>query len=285
MLKYPRRDRAHGHAPLNVWPAPSIPAVRGRPTLSGHSKWANIKHKKEKTDKEKGKAFTRVTREIMVAAREGGPDPNANFRLRMAIDKAREVNMPNENIQRAIKRGTGEIEGADYEEITYEGYGPGGVAILLNILTDNRNRTAGDIRYLFSKHGGNLGESGCVSWMFEQKGLILVERSGTNLSEDDLMMVALDAGAEDLEASEEGFEITTAPEDLDHVKKALEEHGVRVESAETTMIPKTTVAVSGKEAAQLAKLIDALDEHDDVQNVYTNSDMNEADGEPTAAEN
>lgn len=246
--------------------------------MSGHSKWANIKHKKEKTDKLKGKAFTRVTREIMVAAREGGSDPNGNFRLRLAMDKAREVNMPNENIQRAIKRGTGEIEGADYEEIMYEGYGPGGVAVLIEILTDNRNRTAGDIRYIFSKHGGNLGESGCVSWMFEQKGLILVGRSGTNLSEDDLMMIALDAGAQDAEASEDGFEITSATGDLEIVRKALEAQGLKIESAETTMIPKTSVAVSGKEAAQLIRLVDALEENDDVQNVYTNHETDDAEG-------
>ncbi|MGE5577089.1 MAG: YebC/PmpR family DNA-binding transcriptional regulator [Syntrophothermus sp.] len=245
--------------------------------MSGHSKWANIKHKKEKADAQRGQAFTKVTREIMVAARQGGPDPAANFRLRLAIEKAKSVNMPNDNIARAIKRGSGEMDGESYEELTYEGYGPGGVAVLLEILTDNRNRTAGDIRHIFSRHGGNLGENGCVSWMFEKKGLLAIEKTGLpkGWTEDDLMMQALEAGAEDVQSEGENYEIITTPADFEKVKGDLEKQGVKFASAEVTMIPKNTVEVAGKEAGQLMRLLDALEEHDDVQNVHTNSEMSD----------
>ncbi|HHV62033.1 MAG TPA: YebC/PmpR family DNA-binding transcriptional regulator [Firmicutes bacterium] len=244
--------------------------------MSGHSKWANIKHRKAKADATRGKIFTRVAREIIVAARQGGGDPQANFRLRMAIQKARDVNMPNDSIVRAIKRGIGEGgEGSNYEELTYEGYGPGGVAVLLDVMTDNKNRTASDIRYIFSKHGGNLGEAGCVAWMFEKRGLITINRSDTSLGEDDLMNYAVEAGAEDFKADEETIEITTNYEDLESVREFLESKGLKLASAEITMIPKTTVPVSGKEARQVLELIESLEDHDDVQQVYANFDISE----------
>lgn len=246
--------------------------------MSGHSKWANIKHKKEKADAQRGQAFTKVTREVMVAARQGGPDPASNFRLRLAVEKAKSVNMPNDNIARAIKRGAGEMDGESYEELTYEGYGPGGVAVLLEIMTDNRNRTAGDIRHIFSRHGGNLGENGCVSWMFEKKGLLTIDKAEglpKGWTEDDLMMQALDAGAEDVQSQEESYEITTAPSDFEKVKENMEKQGVKFASAEVTMLPKNTMEVSNKEAGQLMRLVDALEEHDDVQNVHTNSEISD----------
>lgn len=254
-------------------------AREGTRHMSGHSKWANIKNRKEKQDAQRGKAFTRVTREIMVAAREGGPDPNANFRLRIAIDRAKEVNMPNDNIQRAIKRGAGLIEGETYDEVLYEGYGPGGVAILLDIFTDNRNRTAGEIRHLFSRFGGNLGESGCVAWMFDKKGLLVLDREQpqlAKLSEDDVMMAALEAGAEDFSASPEAYEITTSPENFASVQAALS-GALKAEFAvaELTMVPKNLVELGEKEAAQLGRLVEALEEHDDVQNVYLNAQLPE----------
>ncbi|MGE5508129.1 MAG: YebC/PmpR family DNA-binding transcriptional regulator [Chitinophagales bacterium] len=250
--------------------------------MSGHSKWANIKNRKEKQDAQRGKAFTRVAREIMVAAREGGPDPAANFRLRMAIDKAREVNMPAENIQRAIRRGAGiGDENVNYEELQYEGYGPGGTAILLQIFTDNRNRTASDIRHLFAKHGGNLGESGCVAWMFDQKGLLVLERDQpalAKLSEDEVMMAALEAGAEDFSASDDAYEITTSPQNFAAVQQSLAETlKVKFAVAELAMIPKTTVEVGEKESQQLARLVEVLEDHDDVQNVYTNAQVPDED--------
>lgn len=251
--------------------------------MSGHSKWANIKVRKGKQDAERGKAFTRVTREIMIAAREGGPDPAANFRLRTAVDKAKEVNMPNENIQRAIKRGAGLIEGEAYEEVLYEGYGPGGVAILLDIFTDNRNRTASEVRHLFTRYGGSLGESGCVAWMFDKKGLLVLERDQPalrDLSEDDVMLAALDAGAEDFQAGPEDYEITAAPESFSAVQSALDAgfKDLRYAAAEVTMIPKTVVTLSEKEGQQLAKLVAALEEHDDVQNVHLNAEVPEEPG-------
>ncbi|HHW15080.1 MAG TPA: YebC/PmpR family DNA-binding transcriptional regulator [Firmicutes bacterium] len=247
--------------------------------MSGHSKWANIKNRKEKQDAQRGKAFTRVTREIMIAAREGGPDPVSNFRLRMAIEKAKEVNMPNDNIQRAIKRGAGLIEGEAYEEVLYEGYGPGGVAIMLDIFTDNRNRTASEIRHLFSRYGGNLGESGCVAWMFDQKGLLVLERDQPALagvSEDDVMMAALEAGAEDFSATDDAYEIITPPEAFSAVQESLDKTlKVKFAEAEVTMIPKNMVELGDKESQQLAKLVAALEEHDDVQNVYLNAELPE----------
>lgn len=245
--------------------------------MSGHSKWANIKHKKAKMDAQKGKIYTKFSKMIIVAVREGGPDPNANSRLKDIIEKAKEVNMPNENIMRAIKRGSGELGGADYEEIMYEGYGPGGVAILLEVTTDNRNRTAGELRHLFDKYGGNLGEAGCVAWMFEKKGLIIIEKS-ENISVDDIMISAIDAGADDVEEQDDSIEITTSPEQFEAVKKALESSNIALSSAEITYLPKTTITLSGKESESLERLLDALEEHDDVQNVYHNLEITE-DGE------
>ncbi|MBE3574117.1 MAG: YebC/PmpR family DNA-binding transcriptional regulator [Firmicutes bacterium] len=247
--------------------------------MSGHSKWANIKHQKEKTDAQRGKAFTKITREIVVAAKQGGGDPKANMRLRMAIQKARSVNMPMENIQRAIKRALGATESEAYEEAVYEGYGPGGGAIMLDILTDNRNRTAGEIRYLFSKFGGNLGEAGCVAWMFDTRGLIVVQKEGCSLSEDDLMMAALEAGAQDVQAAGDVYEILTEPGDLEKVQEALEAKGISILEAQVSRIPKTTVDLNAQDAARAARLVEALEDHDDVQNVYANFDVAAGSGE------
>lgn len=237
--------------------------------MSGHSKWANIKHKKAKMDAQKGKIYTKFSKMIIIAAREGGPDPNANTKLKDIIEKAKEANMPNENIMRAIKRGSGELEGASYEEIIYEGYGPGGAAIMLNVMTDNRNRTAGELRHIFDKHGGNLGEAGCVAWMFDKKGLIIIEKDEkTNV--DDIMMLAIDSGADDVEEQEDSIEIITSPEQFEAVKKVLEENDIKLSSAEITFLPKTTLNLSAKQSESMDRLMEALEEHDDVQNVYTN---------------
>lgn len=245
--------------------------------MAGHSKWANIKHKKAREDAKKGKIFTKIARQITLAAREGGGDPEANFKLRLAINKARTVNMPNENIERAIARGTGALESDNFEEVTYEGYGPGGVAILVEAATDNRNRTASEVRHTFSKNGGNLGETGCVAWMFETKGLIIIQsEEGAAVDEDEVMMAALEAGAEDVRVEEDAIEIITAPEDLEAVEKGLKAAGFQVASAEVTMLPQNTVAVEGEEAQRVLKLIDALEDLDDVQEVYTNADIPDA---------
>lgn len=241
--------------------------------MAGHSKWANIRHKKQKEDAKRGKIFTKLARQITVAAREGGGDPNSNFRLRLAIDMARSHNMPNDNIERAIKRGTGELEGSAYEEFVYEGYGPGGVAILLEVMTDNRNRTASDVRHLFSKNGGNLGESGCVAWMFETKGQILVEADGVD--EDEIILAALEAGAEDVELVDDLFEVVTAPEALRDVQSALSEAGYTVTEAGVRRLPTTTVNVNAEEGERLIALIEALEDHDDIQQVYANAEFSE----------
>lgn len=241
--------------------------------MAGHSKWANIRHKKQKEDAKRGKIFTKLARQITVAAREGGGDPNSNFRLRLAIDMARSHNMPNDNIERAIKRGTGELEGSAYEEFVYEGYGPGGVAILLEVMTDNRNRTASDVRHLFSKNGGNLGESGCVAWMFETKGQILVEADGVD--EDEMMLAALEAGAEDVEHVDDLFEVVTAPEALRDVQSALSEAGYTITEAGVRRLPTTTVNVNAEEGERLIALIEALEDHDDIQQVYANAEFSE----------
>jgi len=238
--------------------------------MSGHSKWANIKHRKEKSDAQRAKAFTKVTREIIVAARQGGGDPETNFRLRLAIQRARAVNMPSENIARAIKRGTGGEEGSAYEEATYEGYGPGGVALLVKVLTDNRNRSVSEVRHIFSRFGGNLGEAGCVAWMFESKGLVTLSPEAEDRGEEDLLALAMEAGAEDLRRTDEVYQVVTAPDDLEGVRRYLEDHGVPVAESELAMIPKSTVEVGGREAEQLERLLEALDEHDDVQEVYGN---------------
>jgi YebC/PmpR family DNA-binding regulatory protein len=243
--------------------------------VSGHSKWAQVKHKKAVVDAKKGKIFTKIVKEISVAARLGGGDTEGNPRLRVAIDKAKEVNMPQENIKRAIMKGTGELPGVSYEESIYEGYGPGGTAILLEVLTDNKNRTVSEIRHIMTKHGGNLGEAGCVSWMFEKKGYIIVEKTKTD--EDSLMSVALEAGAEDMknDPGEDSYEIITAPEDMNKVKASLEAAGISLSLAEITMLPKSYVALDGKSAEVMIRLVDALEDHEDVQNVYTNFDVPE----------
>jgi len=237
--------------------------------MAGHSKWSNIKNKKAKMDAQKGKIYTRFSKLIIVAVREGGPDPNANSRLKDIIEKAKQANMPNDNITRAIKRGSGELGGGDYEEIMYEGYGPGGVAILLDATTDNRNRTAGEMRHLFDKHGGNLGETGCVAWMFEKKGLILIEKKD-DIDVDNIMMLAIDSGADDVEETEDSIEITTSVDNFETVKNSLLENDVDIFSAELSFIPNSTISVAEPESQKLEKLIEALEEHDDVQNVYTN---------------
>lgn len=241
--------------------------------MSGHSKWAQIKHKKAHTDAKRGKIFTKIVKEISVAARIGGGDPSGNPRLRLAIEKAKEVNMPHDNIKRAIMKGTGELPGMSYEEFTYEGYGPGGVAVLVEALTDNKQRTVSEIRHIMSKHGGNLGEAGCVAWMFQQKGYLLVDKS--KVDEDTLMTIALDAGAEDMknDPKEDNYEVITSPEDLTGVKNALEAAHMPVSLAETTMLPKNYVLLEERAAEQMLKLIELLEENEDVQNVYANFDI------------
>jgi YebC/PmpR family DNA-binding regulatory protein len=236
--------------------------------MSGHSKWSTIKHKKAARDAKRGKLFTKLIKEITVAARMGGGDVNANPRLRTAVTTARTQSMPGENIDRAIKKGTGELEGVTYEEIQYEGYGPGGAAIIAQVLTDNKNRTVSEIRRLFTKHGGNMGETGCVSWMFDKKGLITVEKS--QIAEDRLMDVVLDAGAEDVRDEEEIFEVVTQPEDFATVKERLDQEKIAVASAQVTLIPKSTVDVDAKNVEQILKLTEELEDHDDVQNVSAN---------------
>jgi len=243
--------------------------------MSGHSKWSTIKHKKGKADAKRGKVFTKIIREITMSAREGGGDADANPRLRAAVAAAKASNMPADNIKRAIQRGTGELPGMTYEEFTFEGYGPGGVAVMLQIMTDNRNRTTPEIRHLFSKHGGNLGENGCVSWLFTRKGSILVPRAGSP-DEDAMMEIALEAGADDLDISDaDYYSIATAPEDLHRVKEALEERGVEIETAEFAMEPSTTARLEGKPALQMLRLMEAFDDHDDVQNVWANFDIDD----------
>lgn len=241
--------------------------------MSGHSKWAQIKHKKASADAKRGKVFTKIVKEISIAARLGGGDPSGNPRLRTAIEKAKEVNMPSDNIKRAIMKGTGELPGVSYEEYLYEGYGSGGVAILLEILTDNKNRTSSEIRHIMSKSGGNLGEAGCVAWMFEKKGYILIDKTKTD--EDTLMSVALDAGAEDMrnDPKEDNYEIITTPENLGKVKAAIEASGISISLAEITMLPKNYAPVNEKQAEQIMRLVEALEDQEDVQNVYTNVDV------------
>ena len=240
--------------------------------MSGHSKWSSIKHKKGAADAKRGKIFTKLIKEITVAARMGGSgDPDANPRLRTAILAAKAENMPKDNIERGIKKGTGELEGVDYEENTYEGYGPGGAAVLLESLTDNKNRAVADIRHIFAKCGGNLGENGCVSWMFDKKGYIVVERSA--IDEDSLMETALDAGAEDVREDDSNYEVITAPEDFEAVKAAIDEKEIPYLDAEVTMLPQTATSLQGKEADQMIRLMDMLDDCEDVQKVYTNADI------------
>jgi len=247
--------------------------------MSGHSKWATIKHKKAALDAKRGKAFTRIIKEIMIAARQGG-DPDMNPRLRTAITAAKAVSMPAENIKRAIMRGTGELEGGQIDEIVFEGYGPGGAAVLVNVATDNRNRTVSEIRHVFTKNGGNLGELGSVSWMFERKGQILIEKD--KAGEDQLMTIALDAGADDLKDDGDSWEVLSRPEAHDAVLHAIQNAGIPTASAEIAMVPKNLLKLDGKNAQGMMRLSDALEEHDDVQNVYSNFDVDERELEAMA---
>ena len=236
--------------------------------MSGHSKWSTIKHKKAAKDAKRGKIFTKLIKEITVAARMGGGDINANPRLRTAVLTARGSSMPSDNIERAIKKGTGELEGVTYEEIQYEGYGPGGVAIIAQVLTDNKNRTVSEIRRMFSKHGGNMGETGCVGWMFDKKGILTVDKS--QIDEDRLMDIALDAGAEDVRDEGEVFEVIAQPEDFEKVKERLDSEKIAIASAQVSLVPKNTVDVDAKNVEQVLKLSEELEDHDDVQNVAAN---------------
>lgn len=241
--------------------------------MAGHSKWANIKHKKSAEDAKRGKIFTRIVKEIIVAARMGGGDVNANPRLRTAVQNAKANNVPKDNVERAIKKGTGELEGVNYEETIYEGYGPGGAAVFVESLSDNKNRTVADIRHIFSKHGGNLGENGCVAWMFDKKGWIPVKKD--DAGEETLMEVALEAGAEDIREDDGIFEVLTPPDQFEDVKAALDDAEIPYENAEVTMLPQNTVALEGTDAEKMLKLMNALDDYDDVQKVHTNADLPE----------
>ncbi len=243
--------------------------------MSGHSKWHTIKHKKGAADAKRGRLFTKIIKEITVAARLGGKDPDSNPRLRTVIAAAKAANMPKDNIDKAIKKGTGELPGVSYEEVAYEGYGPGGVAILVHAMTDNRNRTLPEIRHLFSKYGGNLGESNCVSWMFEKKGYIVIPKGKG--SEEELLEIVLDSGGDDVRDDGENWEILTPPERLEAVREALTAKGVATTSAEVSMVPKNTVKLEGKKTQQVLSMMEALEDHEDVQNVYANFDIDEAD--------
>jgi len=239
--------------------------------MSGHSKWSTIKHKKGAADARRGKIFTKLIKEITVAARMGGGDPVGNPRLRQAVAAAKNENMPKDNIERAIKKGTGELEGVSYDESIYEGYGPGGAAILVESLTDNKNRAVSEIRHLFNKHGGNMGENGCVAWMFSKKGYFSVNKGA--VEEERLMEMALDAGAEDVREEDDSFEIISAPDVFEAVKTALDQAAIRCDAAEITMFPSSTANLAGKEAEQMVRLMEALEDCDDVQKVYTNADI------------
>ncbi len=244
--------------------------------MAGHSKWANIKNKKEKTDAQRGKIFTKIGREIAVAVKEGGgSDPSTNSRLRDVIAKAKASNMPNDNISRSIKKAAGEGDSVNYENVTYEGYGPNGVAIIVDVLTDNRNRTASEIRYIFDRNEGSLGATGCVAWMFDRKGLIVIENNDT-IDEDDLMMSAIEAGAEDVSEESEAFEIYTSPTEYSEVLSALEEAGYSFASADIEMIPQNTVQLNEEQAQTVMNLIDMMEDNDDVQNIYHNAEMPES---------
>jgi len=239
--------------------------------MAGHSKWANIRHKKGKEDAKRGKVFTKLIKEITVAARTGGGDPSANPRLRTAIDEAKANNMPKDNWERAIKKGTGELEGVNYEENTYEGYGPGGAAIIVESMTDNKNRAIAEIRHIFNKYDGNIGATGCVGWMFDRKGLIVINREG--IDEEKVMETAIEAGAEDVREEDGTFEVITAPEDFEAVRDALANEKFQFEMSEITMIPQNMAPLEGKDAEKMVKMMDAFDDCDDVQKVYTNADI------------
>lgn len=241
--------------------------------MSGHSKWSTIKRKKGAVDAKRGKIFTKLIKEITVAARMGGGDAEMNPRLRQAVDKAKQNNMPADNITRGIKKGTGDLDGMTYEESSYEGYGPGGVAVLVHVLTDNKNRTTAEVRHAFSKYGGNLGQDGCVSYLFDKKGLIVVDREG--VEEDPLLEVVLEAGAEDMSTEESTFEIYTEPNDFESIRDAIKQAGYTIAQAEVSMIPQNTVALTGKKASTMLKLMETLEDNDDVQDVYANFDIPE----------
>lgn len=238
--------------------------------MSGHSKWHNIRETKQKMDSVRGKIFGKVTRQIIIAVREGGPDPNVNSKLKLALEKAKEVNMPAENIKRAIQRGTGDLTGASYEEITYEGYGPGGVAIMVEATTDNRNRTTADLRHIFQRNGGNLGESGCVSWIFSRKGYILLSLEE---KEEKVYDIALESEAEDIKTTDEGYEVITAVENFERTKEAFTKAGIKIIRAEVIYLPSNTIKVESNEARQLLRLLDQLEDLEDVQRVYANFDI------------
>ena len=245
--------------------------------MSGHSKWHTIKHKKGATDAKRGKIFTKLIKEITVAARTGGGDEAANARLRKAVSDAKGANMPNETIDRAIKRGTGDLEGVNYEEITYEGYGIGGVAVLIETMTDNRNRTVAEIRHIFTKNGGNLGEAGSVAWMFDKKGYIVVDKEAK--PEEELFEIALEAGADDMQDDGGSFEILTTPENFEAVSEALKSAGIEPQAAEVSMFPQNYIHLEGTDAKQMLKLYEAIEDNDDVQNVYANFDIDESEME------
>ncbi len=242
--------------------------------MSGHSKWHSIKHKKGVADSKRGRIFTRLIKEITAAARNGGGDADSNPRLRLAVATAKSNNMPADNIKRAIMRGTGELPGVSYEDVNYEGYGPGGAAIIIHVLTDNKNRTVAEVRHILSKNGGNLGEAGCVGWMFERKGYFLIEKTAAD--EEKLLDIALGAGADDLRDEGDNFEILSAPESFDAVKTALEAAAIRLSSAEISMIPQNYVKLEGKNAQTMLKLMETLEDHEDVQNVWSNFDIDDA---------
>ncbi|WP_079479546.1 YebC/PmpR family DNA-binding transcriptional regulator [Halobacillus salinus] len=243
--------------------------------MAGHSKWSNIKHRKDAQDKKRGKLFMKLAREIYMAAKEGGGDPDTNPNLRQAVDKARSNNMPNDNVDRAIKKATGDLEGVNYEEFTYEGYGPGGVAVMVTVLTDNKNRTAADVRHAFNKNDGNLGENGCVSFMFNRRGFLVIDRSTNEADEEEMLLEAIEAGAEDMETTDSHFEIYTEPEAFSEVKQTLEQDGYTFSTSEVTMIPETYTPLDEKGVEKMLKLIDMLEDNDDVSEVYHNLDADE----------
>lgn len=243
--------------------------------MAGHSKWKNIQRRKNAQDAKRGKIFMKLAKELFVAAKAGGSDPETNPNLRTMIEKAKAANMPNDNIDRAIKKATGDLDGVNYEEITYEGYGPGGVAIMVKLLTDNKNRSASEIRHAFTKNGGNLGENGCVAFMFQRKGLLEIERNTTDADEEELMLQAIEAGAEELETNDETFDIYTDADQFEEVKNALDDEGFSFSAAEITMIPETTTTLSEQDGLKTLKLIDILEDNEDVQDVYHNLDVNE----------
>ena len=241
--------------------------------MAGHSKWANIKHRKQKQDKKRGKLFSKLSKKITVAAREGGGDPEMNADLAFAIDKAKDNDMPKENIERAIKRGTGELEGVDYKQFNYEGYGPGGVALYLDIMSDNRNRTASELRHILSEHSGNLGEEGCVAWMFERKGQIIIDLDSTDLDEEEVMMEAIEAGAEDIETEDNVVTVYTDVKIFQEVKKELKTKGFELVEADLAMVPNNTIKLEKSNAKKMLNLMEELEDHDDIQEVYSNFDI------------